>query len=182
MFSSVSSFGLTGIACYPVTVEADVSRAFPCFEIVGLPDAAVKESKDRVRSAMKNCGMEFPSSRVVVNLAPADTKKTGAIYDLPILVGILCSTGALPALPVGLALVGELSLDGHLRPVNGILSMVADARRRGLPGIIIPRANAAEGAVFPDFPVYAARLGGGGTAAPPGRGDPAAGLQPACLC
>ena len=95
MFSSVSSFGLTGIACYPVTVEADVSRAFPCFEIVGLPDAAVKESKDRVRSAMKNCGMEFPSSRVVVNLAPADTKKTGAIYDLPILVGILCSTGAL---------------------------------------------------------------------------------------
>ena len=84
MFSSVSSFGLTGIACYPVTVEADVSRAFPCFEIVGLPDAAVKESKDRVRSAMKNCGMEFPSSRVVVNLAPADTKKTGAIYDLPI--------------------------------------------------------------------------------------------------
>lgn len=156
MFSSVSSFGLTGIACYPVTVEADVSRAFPCFEIVGLPDAAVKESKDRVRSAMKNCGMEFPSSRVVVNLAPADTKKTGAIYDLPILVGILCSTGALPALPEGLALVGELSLDGHLRPVNGILSMVADARRRGLPGIIIPRANAAEGAVFPDFPVYAA--------------------------
>ena len=99
MFSSVSSFGLTGIACYPVTVEADVSRAFPCFEIVGLPDAAVKESKDRVRSAMKNCGMEFPSSRVVVNLAPADTKKTGAIYDLPILVGILCSTGALPKLP-----------------------------------------------------------------------------------
>ena len=156
MFSSVSSFGLTGIACYPVTVEADVSRAFPCFEIVGLPDAAVKESKDRVRSAMKNCGMEFPSSRVVVNLAPADTKKTGAIYDLPILVGILCSTGALPPLPEGLALVGELSLDGHLRPVNGILSMVADARRRGLPGIIIPRANAAEGAVFPDFPVYAA--------------------------
>lgn len=156
MFSSVSSFGLTGIACYPVTVEADVSRAFPCFEIVGLPDAAVKESKDRVRSAMKNCGMEFPSSRVVVNLAPADTKKTGAIYDLPILVGILCSTGALPSLPEGLALVGELSLDGHLRPVNGILSMVADARRRGLPGIIIPRANAAEGAVFPDFPVYAA--------------------------
>ena len=156
MFSSVSSFGLTGIACYPVTVEADVSRAFPCFEIVGLPDAAVKESKDRVRSAMKNCGMEFPSSRVVVNLAPADTKKTGAIYDLPILVGILCSTGALPALPEGLTLVGELSLDGHLRPVNGILSMVADARRRGLPGIIIPRANAAEGAVFPDFPVYAA--------------------------
>ena len=69
MFSSVSSFGLTGIACYPVTVEADVSRAFPCFEIVGLPDAAVKESKDRVRSAMKNCGMEFPSSRVVVNLS-----------------------------------------------------------------------------------------------------------------
>ena len=112
MFSSVSSFGLTGIACYPVTVEADVSRAFPCFEIVGRPDAAVKESKDRVRSAMKNCGMEFPSSRVVVNLAPADTKKTGAIYDLPILVGILCSTGALPALPEGLALVGELSLDG----------------------------------------------------------------------
>ena len=156
MFSSVSSFGLTGIACYPVTVEADVSRAFPCFEIVGLPDAAVKESKDRVRSAMKNCGMEFPSSRVVVNLAPADTKKTGAIYDLPILVGILCSTGALPPLPEGLALVGELSLDGHLRPVNGILSMVADARRRGLPGIIVPRANAAEGAVFPDFPVYAA--------------------------
>ena len=83
MFSSVSSFGLTGIACYPVTVEADVSRAFPCFEIVGLPDAAVKESKDRVRSAMKNCGMEFPSSRVVVNLAPADTKKTGASMTCP---------------------------------------------------------------------------------------------------
>lgn len=167
MFSSVSSFGLTGIACYPVTVEADVSRAFPCFEIVGLPDAAVKESKDRVRSAMKNCGMEFPSSRVVVNLAPADTKKTGAIYDLPILVGILCSTGALPPLPEGLALVGELSLDGHLRPVNGILSMVADARR-GDCRHHNPPGQCRRGSGVPRLSGLCRRLGGGGTAAPPG--------------
>ena len=127
MFSSVNSFGLTGIACYPVTVEVDVSRAFPTFEIVGLPDAAVKESKDRVRSAMKNCGVDFPQSRVVVNLAPADTRKTGAIYDLPMLAGILASTGLLPPLPGDLAMVGELSLDGHLRPVAGVLYGVVEA-------------------------------------------------------
>ena len=134
MFSSVSSFGLTGIACYPVTVEADVSRAFPCFEIVGLPDAAVKESKDRVRSAMKNCGMEFPSSRVVVNLAPADTKKTGAIYDLPILVGILCSTGALPSLPEG-NLAGRAPPPGERNPLaGGGCPAAGTARHHNPPG------------------------------------------------
>ena len=124
MFSSVSSFGLTGIACYPVTVEADVSRAFPCFEIVGLPDAAVKESKDRVRSAMKNCGMEFPSSRVVVNLAPADTKKTGAIYDLPMPGGnpLLHRGTAAPARgtgPGGRTLAGRAPAPGERNPLDG---------------------------------------------------------------
>ena len=181
MFSSVNSFGLTGIACYPVTVEVDVSRAFPTFEIVGLPDAAVKESKDRVRSAMKNCGVDFPQSRVVVNLAPADTRKTGAIYDLPMLAGILASTGLLPPLPGDLAMVGELSLDGHLRPVAGVLSMVARARSLGLREVIVPRQNAAEGAVFPDIAVYAAdtveevlRHLRGETALPPASSFPTA--------
>ncbi len=156
MFSSINSFGLVGISCYPVSVEVDVSRAFPCFEIVGLPDAAVKESKDRVRSAMKNCGIDFPDSRVVVNLAPANLKKSGPYYDLPILVGILCSLGQLESVPEQVGLIGELSLDGKVRPVKGVLSMVSQAREQGLSSVIIPLENAAEGAVFPDMEVYAA--------------------------
>ena len=157
MFSSINSFGLVGISCYPVAVEVDVSRAFPCFEIVGLPDAAVKESKDRVRSALKNCGIDFPDSRVVVNLAPANTKKTGAYYDLPILIGILCSIGLLEPVPEQVGMIGELSLDGKVRPVKGVLSMVSQARSQGFSSVIVPMENAAEGAVFPDIQVYAAQ-------------------------
>lgn len=116
MLAAVSSFGLSGIDAYPVTVEADLSRGLPAFEIVGLPDAAVKEARDRVRAAMKNTGLEFPTARIVLNLAPADRKKSGAAYDLAILLAILKASGALGADMSGFGILGELSLGGELRP------------------------------------------------------------------
>ena len=132
MFSSINSFGWWASPAIRCRWRWMSAGAFPCFEIVGLPDAAVKESKDRVRSAMKNCGIDFPDSRVVVNLAPANLKKSGPYYDLPILVGILCSLGQLESVPEQVGLIGELSLDGKVRPVKGVLSMVSQAREQGL--------------------------------------------------
>ena len=154
MYCALSSLGLEGIDSYPVTVEVNFSRGMPHFDVVGLPDAAVRESKDRVRAALTNLGFSLPDARIVVNLAPADTKKTGSLYDLPILLGILSASGRCTLPLEGSAFVGELSLDGQLRPVNGVLSMVLEARRQGLQRIFIPYQNAAEGSAVPDFPVY----------------------------
>lgn len=157
MFAAVSSFGLWGIDTYPVTVEADLSRGLPSFELVGLPDAAVKEARDRVRAAMKNTGLSFPTGRVVLNLAPAGRKKSGSAYDLAMLLAILRASGELEADLSGIAFVGELSLGGQLRPLPGVLPMVLGAPALGIREVIVPYGNAAEGAVAQETAVYAAR-------------------------
>ena len=157
MFCSVQSMGLAGIESYPVTVEVDFRRGLPRFDIVGLPDAAVKESRERVHSAIGNLGYAFPTGVLVVNLAPADTKKSGPLYDLPILLGTLAAGCGLDLPLAGSAFVGEISLDGRLRPVNGVLSMVSEAARQGYSRIYIPYDNAAEGSVVQGIGVYPVR-------------------------
>lgn len=157
MFCSVQSMGLNGIESYPVTVEVDYRRGLPRFDIVGLPDTAVKESRERVHSAIGNLGYAFPTGVLVVNLAPADTKKSGPLYDLPILLGILSAGCGLDLPLAGSAFVGEISLDGRLRPVNGVLSMVSEAARQGYSRIYIPYDNAAEGSVVQGIEVYPVR-------------------------
>lgn len=153
MVSLIKSFGLTGISCFTVSVETDISNGLPSFEIVGLPDAAVKESRDRVRAAIKNCGYSFPVGRITVNLAPADVKKNGPVYDLAIMLGILSASGQIPALPKNSAFVGELSLKGDVRRVNGVLSMALCARDNGFENIFVPFDNRLEAGVVRDINV-----------------------------
>lgn len=147
MVVKCNSLGLFGIDSYCVQVEADVSNSVPAFDIVGLPDASVKESKDRVRSALRNCGFSFPTSRIIVNLAPADIKKEGPVYDLPILVALLKATNQLSVDTDEYAFVGELSLSGELRRVNGVLPMTIKAQESNIKKIFVPYENALEGAV-----------------------------------
>jgi len=147
MVVKCNSLGLFGIDSYCVQVEADVSSGVPAFDIVGLPDASVKESKDRVRSALRNCGFTFPTTRIIVNLAPADIKKEGPVYDLPILVALLKATNQLNACTDEYAFVGELSLSGELRRINGVLPMTIKAQELGIKKIFVPYENALEGAV-----------------------------------
>ena len=154
MFSSVNSMGLMGLRAYPVQAEVDLSQSMPAFEIVGLPGAAVKESRDRVRSAIRNCGMAFPLGKIIVNLSPADVRKDGALYDLPIFMGILTAAGMLEADLSDSALLGELSLSGEVRRVNGVLPLVLQAKEMGLRNVFIPEGNAAEGAVVKGINVY----------------------------
>ena len=132
MMVTVRSLGLTGITGYEVSVECFLSGGLPGFDVVGLPDAAVKESRERVRAAVKNCGAKFPVSRITVNLAPAGTKKAGTVYDLPIFVGLLAADGDLPTPPKDAAFIGELSLTGALRGVSGVLPMALAAREAGI--------------------------------------------------
>lgn len=138
MISRVDSLGLNGISGYPVCVECFITNGLPAFEIVGLPDAAVKEARERVRAAVKNSGFKFPVSRITLNLAPANTRKSGTLYDLPILLGILSATELcrLPKEPS--AFLGELSLEGKLRPVNGVLPMAIAARQAGFRALYDP--------------------------------------------
>ena len=154
MLCEVRSLGLTGISGYEVRAECDLSGGLPAFEIVGLPDAAVKEARDRVRAAIKNCGFSFPVSRITINLAPADRKKGGTMYDLPILVGILAAGEqlCLPRRPC--AFVGELSLSGQLRPISGMLPMALAARRAGLQELYVPASSAAEATLAGGITVY----------------------------
>ena len=154
MFCSVLSMGISGIEGYMVTVEVDCQRGIDAFELVGLPDAAVRESRERVRSAIKNLELEWPKGRVLVNLAPADTRKTGPIYDLPILLGLLAASGSRQLDLAGCAFLGELSLDGRLRPVTGALSMVLAAREAGIQKVFLPMENGGEGSAVPDITVY----------------------------
>ena len=154
MFSSVKSFGVSGIGGYPVDVEVYISTGLPSFDIVGLPDAAVKEARERVRAAIKNNGFRFPVSRLTVNLAPADRKKAGTVYDLPILIGILSAAGDIALPGDGCAFIGELSLLGQLRPVAGALPMAIAAQRLGIKELYLPAANAAEAAFAQDLRVY----------------------------
>ena len=154
MVSKVRSLGLQGIGGYEVSVECFHTNGLPGFEVVGLPDTAVKEARDRVRAAIKNCGMKFPVSRLTVNLAPADTRKAGTVYDLPMALGILACSGGLKALPDDAAFLGELSLAGELRPVRGALPMALAARRLGISALYVPAENAAEAAFAEGLTVY----------------------------
>ncbi len=144
MVSKLYSIGIFGIETFTVEVESDISVGIPAFDIVGLPDTAVKESRGRVRSAAKNCGLEFPISRVTVNLAPADIKKEGAIYDLPVLMSILSAAGQITADIADTVFIGELSLTGEIRPVRGLLAMAIHAKNSGFKRFFIPYENAAE--------------------------------------
>ena len=154
MMVTVRSLGLTGISGYEVSVECFLSGGLPGFDVVGLPDAAVKESRERVRAAVKNCGAKFPVSRITVNLAPARLRKEGTVYDLPILLGILAAAEELKPLPADAAFLGELSLSGALRPVTGVLPMALTAARLGIKTLFVPAANAAEATLAEGVTVY----------------------------
>lgn len=156
MFAKVSSIGLFGMNSYIVDVEADVSKGLPCFDIVGLPDVAVKEARDRVRSAIKNCGFKFPGGHITVNLAPADLKKGGSHYDLPITIAVLLASGQIKVDTANKAFLGELSLDGRLRPVNGTLGMTITACEEGISEIYLPDENSKEAAIVDKISVYGA--------------------------
>ena len=157
MFASIKSYGVNGVGGYPVSVEVYITSGLPSFDIVGLPDTAVKESRERVRAAIKNSSFSFPVSRLTVNLAPADKKKSGTLYDLPVLVGILSATGEIKEPEPDCAFFGELSLTGELRPVAGALPMAIAAARNGVKKLFVPADNAPE-AAFAEavevFPVY----------------------------
>ncbi len=144
MICSVHTMGINGIRGSHVTAECYISNGLPGFDIVGLPDAAVKEARERVRAAAKTSGLKFPSSRITVNLAPASLKKSGTHYDLPILLSILSASGAMRRPKSSCAFIGELSLDGQIRPVSGVLPMAIAAKRAGFDTVFVPAENAAE--------------------------------------
>jgi magnesium chelatase family protein len=156
MLATVGSATLAGLEAVPVSVEVDVGPGLPTFAIVGLPDAAVQEARERVRAAIRNSGYTMPPRRIVVNLAPADRRKEGPALDLPIALGVLIATGQLPADAVrGYLALGELALDGALRPVPGVLSVAETARRLGVRGLLVPAASAGEAAIVEEVHVHA---------------------------
>lgn len=155
MFARINSMGLFGIDSYMVGVEVDYGQGLPRIDIVGLPDAAVKEAQNRVRSAIKNSGYDFPKSRITINLSPADIRKEGPVYDLPILIAILKAGNQLPFNIDDCAFIGELSLDGLVRHVNGVLPMVIRAQKSGMKRVFVPSANALESSVVEGIDVYA---------------------------
>ena len=154
MVTTVRSLGLQGISGYEVTVECFLSGGLPAFDVVGLGDTAVKEARERVRAAIKNCGAKFPVSRITVNLAPANLKKEGTVYDLPLLLGILAGEGEIDAPDPASAFIGELSLTGALRPISGVLPMAMAAARAGVNTLYVPAANAAEATLADGLTVY----------------------------
>lgn len=154
MVVTVRSLGLTGLTGYEVSAECFLSGGLPAFDIVGLPDAAVREARERVRAAVKNCGAKFPVSRITVNLAPAGQKKEGTVYDLPIFVGLLTAMGDIRGLPPDAAFIGELSLTGALRGINGVLPMAMAAKAAGIRQLFVPAENAAEATLAGGLTVY----------------------------
>lgn len=158
MLSKVKSYGLIGIDGYLIDVEVDINNGLPSFDTVGLPDSAIKESKERVKSAIKNSGFEYPINKIIVNLAPANTKKEGSIYDLPIAVGLLRATGQVLSSKLNnFIILGELSLNGDIRKVNGLLPMLISARNQGFNQFIIPFENAKEASFISGIEVYACK-------------------------
>ncbi len=148
MLATIESATVIGVDACRVHVEIDVSRGFPTFQLVGLPDASIRESRDRVRAAMRNCSYDFPISRITINLAPGDVRKAGPAFDLPIAVGILKATGIVTRNDfAGLVHVGELSLDGSIQPARGVLPIAAEARRNGARALLLPHDNLAEASV-----------------------------------
>jgi magnesium chelatase family protein len=148
MISKILSSSILGVDAYIVEVEADIALGLPSFTTVGLPEGAVKESRDRVRAAIKNSGYDFPPRRITINLAPADIKKEGAAFDLPISIGILSATTIVREDRLkDYLIVGELSLDGLVKPVRGALPVAITAKNKGFKGIILPEENAREAAI-----------------------------------
>ena len=154
MISTIHSMGINGMEAFCVNIESDISQGMPACDIVGLPDASVKEAKNRVRSAIKSCGFTFPLARITINLAPADVRKIGSVYDLPILLSILISSGQLPPVSKKSVFVGELSLSGNIMPINGVLPMTIQAKQLGFENIFVPEKNAAEAAAIEGIKVY----------------------------
>ena len=156
MLASLRTAAVFGIEACPVHVEVDVSFGFPSFTMVGLPDASVRESRDRVRSAIRNSGFEFPVHRITVNLAPADVRKAGASFDLPIALGILAAQGVVSRRDIpDIVVLGELSLDGAIQPAKGVLPIAAGAKRDGFQHVLLPQANASEAAIVEGLSVLA---------------------------
>src|SRR5688572_21722594 len=149
MLAKVNAVSIVGLDAFPVEVECDLRPVLPKFVIVGLPDASLRESQERVESAIKNSDLDWPIAKIVVNLAPADLRKEGTAFDLPIALAILCANGQCdPEALAGYLIAGELGLDGALRAVPGVLPMALKARELGLRGVIVPAQNAAEAAVI----------------------------------
>ncbi|MEN8200360.1 MAG: magnesium chelatase domain-containing protein, partial [Thermodesulfobacteriota bacterium] len=156
MLAKVHSGTVQGVDGLPVTVEVDLARGLPMFTTVGLPDNSVRESKERVKAAIKNCGYDFPACRITVNLAPADIKKGGAGFDLSIALGILAASKLFPAERLkDYCVLGELSLDGEVRSVPGVLPVTISARTNGLKGMLVPKSNRHEAAVVDNIEVIA---------------------------
>ena len=157
MLAKVYSFGINGLDAYPVTIEIDVARGLPATIIVGLPDSAIRESKERVRSAIKNSGYKFGPKRITINLSPADVKKEGPSFDLAMALGILAATGQIDSTHLDkFAFLGELSLDGRIQPVSGALSVALAMAKTRFKGLVLPSANAPEAAVSQSTCVYPA--------------------------
>ena len=158
MLACLRSAAVFGIEASPVTIEVDVSFGLPGFTMVGLPDASVRESRDRIRSAVRNSGYEFPAHRITVNLAPADVRKAGSSFDLPIALGVLAASGVIARRDVDDVLVlGELSLDGGIQAARGVLPIAAAARRLQLRGLLLPASNGREAAVVDGLDFYPVR-------------------------
>ena len=154
MLSIIKSISLNGIEGFIVDVQVDISGGIPCWEVVGLPDASVRESKERVKIAIKNSGYEFPSRRIVINLAPATIKKEGAIFDLPIAIAILMASGNVQYFNFDeIVFLGELSFDGKINPVRGVLAMCIEAKKMGFKKIIVPKENAKEASIVENIDV-----------------------------
>jgi len=155
MLAKILSYGLTGITGYPVQIELDINAGLPGYDVVGLADTAIKESKSRVRAAIKNSTYNYPINKIIINLAPADTKKEGSMYDLPIALGILAAQEVVKNSRMqGYIILGELSLDGDIRKLNGILPMLISAKQAGYSKFIIPEENAMEAAFIDQIEVY----------------------------
>ena len=157
LICSVNTMAVNGIQGSAICVECYISNGLPGFDIVGLPDAAVKEARERVRAAAKNSGLSFPTSRITVNLAPANLKKAGTHYDLPILLSIMAATGSVRRPKSSSAFIGEVSLEGALRPVNGVLPMAIAAKKAGIKALFVPAENAAEATLARGPAVYGIR-------------------------
>ena len=158
MLACMRSAAVFGIEASPVQVEVDVSFGLPCFNMVGLPDVSVRESRDRIRSAIRNSGFEFPHHRITVNLAPADLRKAGSSFDLPIALGVLAAVGAVTRRDIDdVLLIGELSLDGGIQPARGVLPVAAAARREKFKGVLLPHSNRAEAAVVEGLTLFSVR-------------------------
>lgn len=147
MLARLTSASLRGLDAEAVDVEVDLSRGLPCWNMVGLPDASVREARDRVRSALLNSNFEFPLSHITVNLAPADKRKDGSHFDLPVAIGLLWASGQIPEVTQPPFIVGELALDGRLNPVSGALPLALFARKKGFKEVILPQSNAEEASV-----------------------------------